>query len=148
MPSDTSGGGAGDTETVYYTADANPLVAACGNRPEWANLTCQVSPAAQPTTSGLPNLPVTTYAYDDYLNVVAKTETYGTTGTRVTTTGYDGDERQATQTITVTGTGMGTAVPETETLYNPDRRAGHLPRRRPRHRHHQLRQCRQSRPDD
>lgn len=40
MPSDTSGGGAGDTQTVYYTAGVNPLVAACGNEPEWANLTC------------------------------------------------------------------------------------------------------------
>jgi RHS repeat-associated protein len=118
MPSDTSGGGAGDTETVYYTAGANLLVAACGNKPEWANLTCQVGPAAQPGTSGLPSLPVTTYTYDDYLNQVTKAEAFGSTGTRTTTTGYDSDERPATQTVTGTGTGMGTPVPETRTVYS------------------------------
>lgn len=117
-PSDTAGGGAGDTHTVYYTAGTNPVVAACGNEPEWADLTCQTDPAAQPDTSGLPNLPVSTYTYDDYLNVTAKTETFGTTGTRVTTTTYDSDERPLTDTVTVTGTGMGTAIPETQTVYS------------------------------
>ena len=118
MPSNTSGGGAGDTETVYYTAGTNPVVAGCGNKPEWADLACQTGPAAQPGTSGLPNLPVTTYTYDDYLNQVTKTETFGTTGTRVTTTGYDSAERPVTKTITATGTGMGTAIPETTTVYS------------------------------
>jgi RHS repeat-associated protein len=117
MPSDTSGGGAGDTETVYYTAGTNP-VAACQNKPEWANRVCQTGPAAQPGTSGLPNLPVTTYIYDDYLNPVTKTETFGSTGTRVTTVGYDAAERPATRTVAVTGTGMGGAVPETQILYS------------------------------
>lgn len=118
MPSDTSGGGAGDTETVYYTAGTNPMAAACGNKPEWADLTCQTGPAAQPGTSGLPNLPVTTYTYDDYLNVVTKTEAFGSAGTRTTTASYDADERPSTHTITVTGTGMGTAIPETQTVYS------------------------------
>jgi RHS repeat-associated protein len=117
MPSDTAGGGAGDTQTVYYTAGTNSVVAACGNKPEWTDLTCQTGPAGQPGTSGLPSLPVTTYAYDDYLNPVTKTETYGTTGTRVTTTTYDAAERSATQTVTVSGTGMGTAVPKTQVAY-------------------------------
>ncbi len=120
MPSDTSGGGAGDTQTVYYTAGTNPIVAACGNEPEWANLTCQAGPAAQPGTTGLPDLPVTTYTYDDYLNVTTETQNFGSTGARVTTTTYDSDERPVTQTITVSGTGMGTAVPETQTVYSPD----------------------------
>jgi RHS repeat-associated protein len=118
MPSDTSGGGAGDTETAYYTAGTNPIAAACGNKPEWANLTCQTGPAAQPGTSGLPPLPITTYLYDDYLNVTGKTESFGTTGTRTTTTTYDSAERQATRTLAVTGTGMGTAIPETRSLYS------------------------------
>jgi YD repeat-containing protein len=118
MPSDTSGGGAGDTETVYYTAGTNPVVAACGNKPEWANLTCQTGPAAQPGTSGLPNLPVTTYSYDDYLNVTGATQTFGTTGTRATTTTFDSAERPSTYTEIVTGTGMGTAVPETSIVYS------------------------------
>jgi YD repeat-containing protein len=119
MPSDTSGGGAGDTETFYYTAGTSSPVTACQNHPEWADLTCQTGPAAQPGTSGLPSLPVTTYTYDDYLNVATKTETYGTTGTRTTTTTtYDADERPLTQAIIVTGSGMGTAVPETQTVYS------------------------------
>ena len=118
MPSDASGGGAGDTKTIYYTAGTNTLVAACGNKPEWANLTCQTGPAAQPGTSGLPNLPVTTYTYDDYLNVVTKTETFGSTGTRTTTNSFDTAERPSTQAITVTGTGMGTGIPETKAVYS------------------------------
>jgi RHS repeat-associated protein len=120
MPSNTSGGGAGDTQTVYYTAGTNPAVAACGNKPEWANLTCQTGPAAQPGTSGLPSLPVTTYTYDDYLSVTTKTETFGSTGTRVTTTGYDAGERAVSMAITVTGTGMGTSVPKQRTVYAAD----------------------------
>jgi RHS repeat-associated protein len=118
MPSDTGGGGAGDTLMVYYTAGTNSLVAACGGKPEWANLTCQTGPATQPGTSGLPSLPVTTYTYDDYLNVTTKTETFGTTGTRTTTTGYDADERPVAVSVGVTGTGMGTAVPGTQTIYS------------------------------
>jgi RHS repeat-associated protein len=118
MPSSTSGGGAGDTETVYYTAGTNPVVAACGNKPEWADLTCQAGPAAQPGTSGLPALPVTIYTYDDYLNQVTRTETFGTAGTRTTTIAYDTAERPVTQTVTVTGTGMGIAVPEIQAVYS------------------------------
>lgn len=118
MPSDTAGGGAGDTQTIYYTAGSNPMAVACGNRPEWADLRCQTGPAAQPGTSGLPPLPVTTYTYDDYLNVVAKTETYGSTGSRTTTTSYDSAERESTHAIAVTGIGMGTAIPETKQVYS------------------------------
>ena len=118
MPSNTSGGGAGDTETYYYTADTSSPVSACQSKPEWANLICQTKPAAQPGTSGLPSLPVTTYLYGDYLNVATKTEAYGTTGTRTTTVSYDAGERPATQAIAVTGTGMGTAVPKTQTVYS------------------------------
>ena len=118
MPSDTSGGEAGDTQTVYYTAGTNSLVSTCGNKPEWASLPCQTGPAAQPGTAGLPNLPVTRYTYDDYLNVATKTETFGSTGIRTTSYAYDAVERPSTTTITVTGTGMGTPIPETKTVYS------------------------------
>lgn len=118
MPESTGGGGAGDTQTIYYTAGSNPLASGCGNKPEWANLTCQTGPASQPGTSGLPPLPVTSYTYDDYLNVATKTEAFGSPGTRVTTYGYDTAERPSTQAITTTGTGMGTAIPETRTVYS------------------------------
>jgi RHS repeat-associated protein len=119
MPSNTGGGGAGDTRTVYYTAGTNPVLASCGNKPEWANLTCQTGPAAQPGTSGLPSLPVTTDTYDDYLNALTSTETFGSTGTRTITSTYDAAERPSTQTVTVSGSGMGSAVPKTQTVYSP-----------------------------
>ena len=118
MPSDTSGGGAGDTQTIYYTAGTNPLASACGNKPEWANLTCRPAPPPSPEPPGCRTLPVTTYTYDDYLNVATKTETFGSPGTRMTTYGYDTAERPSTQAITTTGTGMGTAIPETRTVYS------------------------------
>jgi len=108
-------GSARAAQTVYYTPGTNPLVAACGNEPEWANLTCQTGPAAQPGTTGLPDLPVTTYTYDDSLNAVAKTETYGTTGTR-STTGYDTAERPVTDTQTLNP--FGTVTADINTTYD------------------------------
>jgi RHS repeat-associated protein len=54
---------------------------------------------------------VTTYAYDEYDNVLAKTETAGST-VRTTTTGYDNAERATSTSTTVTPSAAGgTAVP-------------------------------------
>lgn len=117
QPSTTSGGTAGDTETVYYTAGTNSVDSSCGNQPAWANLTCKTEPAAQVSGSSLANLPVTAYTYNDYLSAATKTETYGSTGTRTTTFGYDAANRQISAVIATTGTGMGAAIPKTETVY-------------------------------
>jgi hypothetical protein len=59
VPTITGNEGAHDTKTVYYTAKEEAEVSACRNRPEWAGLTCQIGPVAQPG-GALPELPVTT----------------------------------------------------------------------------------------
>ncbi len=56
--------GAHTTQTVYYTAEANASVPACGKHAEWAGLVCETAPQAQPETTGVPNLPVTTATYN------------------------------------------------------------------------------------
>jgi YD repeat-containing protein len=119
MPSDTSCSGAGTQQTIYYTAGTNPQAAACGNEPAWANLLCETEPAAQPGTSGLPNLPVTVYTYNVYLQPGTETQTIGS-ATRTYTWTYDAAGRQINETITTTGSGMGAAVPKTQTVYSPN----------------------------
>jgi RHS repeat-associated protein len=116
QPATTSGGTAADTQMVYYTAGANSQNAACGNRPEWADLLCTSGPAAQPTDTS--SIPTTTYTYNDYLDNLATTKTYGTTGTETVTLAYDAADRPLTTTTTVSGTGMGAAVPQTKELYS------------------------------
>ncbi|MET7694889.1 RHS repeat-associated core domain-containing protein [Streptomyces sp. NPDC005483] len=122
QPSDTAQTGAGTTKTIYYTAGTNSVDGACGNQPVWADLVCKTKPAAQPNTSGLANLPVTTYTYNVYLQPLTKTETYtaadSTTATRTTTTAYDAAARTTRSDIATTGTGMGSAVAPAKTLYS------------------------------
>jgi hypothetical protein len=52
----------GTTKTTYYTAGTRND-AACVNS-AWVNLACKTEPASQPTTTGLPKLPVTQTTYD------------------------------------------------------------------------------------
>ncbi len=63
------------TQTVYYTAKEEASLVACRNHPEWANLPCQTKPAEQPSIPGLPNLPVTTFAYNMYAEPTTTTST-------------------------------------------------------------------------
>jgi RHS repeat-associated protein len=123
LPSNTAGGGAGTTKTIYYTAGANDADSACGNKPAWADLTCKTEPAAQPGTSGLASLPVTTYTYNVYLEQLTKTDTYtaadGSTSTRTTTITYDGAGRPTGSAVATTGTGMGTPAAPVTTVYAP-----------------------------
>ncbi len=116
QPSDPTGGTAGDTHIVYYTASTNSQVASCGNKPEWANLKCQVSPAAQPADTSA--IPTVTFTYSDYLTVLTQTKTYGTTGTETISSGYDSLNRPTGQTVTMMGTGMGAAPPRTAAVYS------------------------------
>jgi RHS repeat-associated protein len=119
MPSDTGCSGAGTQQTIYYTAGTNPLLSSCGNQPAWANLVCQTQPAAQPGTTGLPNLPVTTYTYNVYLQPLTETQTIGSS-TRTYAFAYDSGGRQTDESIVSTGSGLGTALPTTQTVYSPD----------------------------
>jgi YD repeat-containing protein len=118
LPSDTSCSGAGTQQTIYYTAGSNPVDSACGNKPTWADLACKTQPAAQPSTSGLPNMPVTTYTYNTYLQTLTKTENFGNS-TRTTTYTYDAAGRQTRVSIATSGSGMSTPVNDQVTVYSP-----------------------------
>ena len=50
---------------------------ACQKHLEWANLPCETTPAEQPGTSGLPELPVTTIEYNMWDQPEGTTETFG-----------------------------------------------------------------------
>lgn len=88
-----------DTQTVYYSAEANSTYPNCGKHPEWADLVCQTQPAAQPDR-GLPELPVSTVASYNIWDDVEKTEEKFGTGskavTRAKTETYDPAGRAVT----------------------------------------------------
>jgi RHS repeat-associated protein len=108
--------GAHDTQTIYYTAGANAMVASCGEHPEWANLVCQTQPLAQPEDAGLPELPVTTTTYNMWDEPETTTQTVGST-TRTTTNTYDTAGRLKTTAISST---VGTALPTVTDEYNKE----------------------------
>jgi DNA-binding beta-propeller fold protein YncE len=72
-----------DTQTIYYSTEANSTYPNCGNHAEWANLPCQTQLAAQPDR-GLPELPVTTMTYNMWGEVETSTEKFGTGAGAVT----------------------------------------------------------------
>jgi YD repeat-containing protein len=83
------------TKTIYYTAKGEAEVATCREHPEWAGLPCQTTPAAQPGTSGLPELPTKTITYNMWDQAASITETFGST-TRTLTTTFDSAGRPLT----------------------------------------------------
>ncbi len=85
--------GANDTKTTEYTAAANTEYPSCGGHPEWANLACQVEPAAQPGDSGPPALPVTTTTYNMWDEPETVTEKIGAV-IRTTKKKYDAAGRE------------------------------------------------------
>ena len=114
------------TQTVYYTAAANSKVAACGEHPEWANLPCQVQPAAQPVEHGLPRLQITTYTYNLWDEPETTTNTSGWT-IRTTTQAYDAAGRLKTSAVSCLETDKepcpasdGTALPTVSNEYNKE----------------------------
>lgn len=124
MPSNTAGGGAGTTLSVYFTAGANPQDAACGNKPAWVNLVCATKPAAQPGVAGLPGLVTTRTATYDYLNRPTRveesvTDAAGATQTRSTVTTFlNSGYGDRVASVATTG-GVGAAVPMRTTSYDP-----------------------------
>ncbi|HTD09344.1 MAG TPA: SMP-30/gluconolactonase/LRE family protein [Solirubrobacteraceae bacterium] len=108
-------GGTHGEQTIYYTAGANTEAAACGEHPEWGGLPCEKRPAAQPETSGVPNLPVTTITYNLWDAPLTSTETIGSS-TRTTTNTYDGAGRLTSSAVTATA---GTALPTVSIEYSP-----------------------------
>ncbi|WP_370021698.1 DNRLRE domain-containing protein [Planotetraspora sp. GP83] len=106
MPA-SSGSDAGTSVTTYYTAGSN-TISACGNKPQWAGLTCRTAPAAQPSGT---SLPVKTTAYGYYGETTQISEDNGT-AVRTTTLTYDTAGRVTTKALAVSPTAAGgTAVP-------------------------------------
>jgi len=109
----SSGSDAGTTKTTYYTAGGTGT---CGNRPEWADLVCQIAPAAAISGGGSnpTGLPTKTFEYGLYGQAAKVTETANGV-TRTTTSGFDAAGRATT--LTTTG-GLGAAVPAGTTTYD------------------------------
>ncbi|NJP33454.1 LamG-like jellyroll fold domain-containing protein [Micromonospora thermarum] len=116
----SSGSDARATETLYYTAGANPNGSACGNRPEWAGLVCLTRAAGAVTghdparmTDDLPVRHVVSYNRSGKEAVVA--ETAGGK-TRTLTTRYDAANRVIHAEIT---SDLGVPIEATTTTYDP-----------------------------
>jgi RHS repeat-associated protein len=115
-PTVTGNEGAHDTKAIYYTAAANSEYKECGEHPAMANLPCETTPAAQPGTSGLPELPTTKYTYNVWGEPETTIETVGSTA-RTKTNTYDGAGRLKTAAISST---VGTALPTVTDEYNKE----------------------------
>jgi RHS repeat-associated protein len=105
-----------DTKTIYYSSAANSEYSGCGEHPALANLPCETTPAAQPGTSGLPELPVTKYTYNIWDEPETTTDTVGST-TRTKTETYDASGRLKTEAISST---VGTVLPTITDEYNKE----------------------------
>ncbi len=105
-----------NTKTIYYTTAANTEYAACGEHREMANLPCETTPAEQPGTSGLPELPATKYTYNIWGEPETTTETVGSTK-RTTTDTYDAAGRPKT---TATSSTVGEPVATITDEYNKE----------------------------
>jgi RHS repeat-associated protein len=95
----SNGSDAGATKTIYYGDSGD---SACSAHPEWYMLPCKTKPAAQPGTAGLPDLPVTTYTYDRWGNVLTATEQIDTVS-RTTTATYDLAGRKVSENVSTSG---------------------------------------------
>jgi RHS repeat-associated protein len=104
-----------DTQTIYYSAEANAYRRSCGEHPEWAGLPCQTQPDKQPEGS-LPALEVSSFTYDLWDE---PEKTTGTTGssTRTATTEYNAAGWPTKSTI---ASSSGTALPTVTNAYNQE----------------------------
>lgn len=125
MPAHPAGGDAHETDTTYYRAGTGSGVAACDSHPEWDGLVCQSGPAAQPGTSGYPDIPVTSYTYGMWGNVATTTETVGSS-VKTTTDTYETAAATACATTCTTDrlateavTGPGATLPTVTYSYEP-----------------------------
>ncbi len=113
-----------ETKTIYYSKSTNSEYPGCGGHAEWAGLPCETKPVVQPDTSGLPELPVTTYTYNIWDEPETTTETVGAT-TRTKTETYDSAGRPKTSAVKCVETGEkacpasdGKALPTVTDEYN------------------------------
>ncbi|WP_123469570.1 DNRLRE domain-containing protein [Streptomyces sp. CEV 2-1] len=109
-----TGTDAGTRVTTYWSATGTGT---CAGRPEWADLVCSVGPVGAISGGGSnpTGLPTTTTEYGWWGDTVKVTETANGV-TRTTTTTYDAAGRQVETAVTG---GLGQAVPEATTEYDP-----------------------------
>jgi RHS repeat-associated protein len=112
---ESNGADAGTTAVSYYTAAAHPTVTACGNKPQWAGLTCQTAPKSQPPGTPIP-IKLITYGY--YGNEITTTETSGAV-TRTTKLTYDAAGRSIKSKIEVQPASASTPIAEATYTYDP-----------------------------
>lgn len=91
--------GAHTSRTIFYSVKANSKYPTCGKHAEWANLPCQTQPLAQPSTAGLPSLPVSTMTYNVWGEPETSIESFGST-TRATKLTYDPAGRALSHEVT------------------------------------------------
>jgi RHS repeat-associated protein len=105
QPSNSGGGGAGTTKYVYYSAGAGSDE--CQGHPIYSGSLCRVTPAAQASGIGRPELLVKKFTKYNNLG--------GSSNVRKTLLTYDGTGRQKTKKIE----GGGQAIPKAEIEYSP-----------------------------
>jgi len=111
-----TGGDPHSTKIVYYNETGVP--SAC-KKDGFAGLPCEVGPAAQPGTAGLPEMLVTKYkAYNSLAQPTEVVESPGgkESSTRKTVETYDAIGRETSKTVL----GGGTGLPPTAMTYNKE----------------------------
>jgi RHS repeat-associated protein len=117
QPSNSGGGGAGSTKTIYYTANASGDDPECRMVPVYAGLPCKVLPAAQTSGTGRPELLVKTFkTYNglDQPTEIRESPGGGSENVRKTILTYDTAGRPLTKKIE----GGGSPIPKVETEYS------------------------------
>jgi RHS repeat-associated protein len=109
------------TKMVYYTAGDKDIKGPCTEHHAWAGLPCEIKPAAQPGTAGMPELLVTKYTKysalgqpEEIIESPGGKEEKGKTRKTIMT--YDAVGRP----ITSQQIGGGTQLPPTQTVYDKD----------------------------
>ena len=117
QPSNSAGGGAGTTKTVYYKAE---WAAGKGDPSQcesnrYAGLLCKVEPAAQPGSAGQPQLPIKRFpSYNQWNKPLEIIEAPPGGETRTMTFTYDGAGRRLTTAVA----GGGAPVPKVTIEYS------------------------------
>jgi YD repeat-containing protein len=106
--------GAHESQTIYYSSAANATYPACGEHPEWANLSCRSQPAAQPDAG--PRLPIVTDTYNLWDEPETVTEEFGSKG-RTKKSTYDTAGRLIGSEVT---SGLDTTLPKVADEYSSE----------------------------
>ena len=119
VPTITGNAGASVAKTVYYTAKGEAEVVACRGHIEWAGLPCEIKPLTQPGVSGLPEVPVTTIAYNMWDQPEKTEETVGTgTGAKTRTKKTTYEESSGRPVSTEVTSSIDTELPKVTDKYN------------------------------